>query len=139
MKKFDEPHESAGAALLDIDRDETIKVDHGKKRDCPKCDQIVMMRHFFSVKKDVGIDECGSCGGIWLDVGELGRIRSLFKTEEEREKAAEEYFDIVFGNELDTIQAKSAEFRGKAGKFANLFRFICPSNYISGNPKGGAF
>ena len=57
LKKFDEPHESAGQALLEIERDDSITIDHSKSLKCPKCDDIVMMRHFFSVKKQVQLDE----------------------------------------------------------------------------------
>ena len=47
------------------------------------------------------------CGGFWLDAGELAKIRSLFKTEQEREKAAEEYFSEIFGDQLDEMKAGS--------------------------------
>ena len=50
LKKVDEPHESAGQALLDIERDKNLTVDLAQKRHCPKCEDIVMQQHFFSVK-----------------------------------------------------------------------------------------
>jgi len=75
LKKFDEPHESLGQALLEIERDESIVIDRTKRLGCPKCDDVVMMRHFFSVKKEVAVDQCPGCGGYWLDYGELGKIR----------------------------------------------------------------
>jgi hypothetical protein len=139
LKKFDEPHESAGEALLDIERDESLIVDHTKRLKCPKCDDIVMMRHFFSVKKGVEVDECPGCGGFWLDAGELRKIRSLFKTEEERHKAAEEYFEEVFGDRLKAMKAESEEKLAKTRKIVSLFRFICPSYYIPGKQAWGAF
>jgi hypothetical protein len=104
LNKFDEPHESAGEELLEIEQDESIIVDHTKRFKCPRCDDVVMMRHFFSVKKDVEVDECPGCGGFWLDAGELGKIRGLFNTEEERHKAAKEYFSKVFGGELSAME-----------------------------------
>jgi Zn-finger nucleic acid-binding protein len=139
LKKFDEPHESAGEALLDIERDEGFVVDLNKKRNCPKCSDIVMMRHFFSVKKQVTVDECPACAGIWLDAGELRQIRSMFNTEEERHQAADEYFNEVFGDELRAMQAESEAGLQKARRIANTFRFICPSYYIPGKQAGGAF
>ena len=42
LKKFDEPHESAGEVLLDTEPDKAITVDHSKKLKCPKCDDVVM-------------------------------------------------------------------------------------------------
>ena len=54
-----------------------------------------MMLHFFSVKQQVQVDECPSCAGIWLDCGELLRIRSEFKTEDERKQAAQTMLMMV--------------------------------------------
>ncbi len=139
LKKFDEPRESAGEALLDIERDKGFVVDLNKKRNCPKCSDIVMMRHFFSVKKQVTVDECPACAGIWLDAGELRQIRSMFNTEQERHQAADEYFNEVFGDELRAMQAESEASLQKARRIANTFRFICPSYYIPGKQAGGAF
>ncbi len=139
LKKFDEPHESAGEALLDIERDESLIVDHTKRLKCPKCDDVVMMRHFFSVKKGVEVDECPSCAGLWLDAGELRGIRSLFNTEEERHKAGEEYFEEVFGDHFKTMKAESEEKLAKTRKIVNVFRYICPTHYISGKQDWGAF
>ena len=47
-----------------------------------------MARRHWSVRYEVEIDECPTCGGIWLDAGELAAIRALFATEEERRAAA---------------------------------------------------
>jgi Zn-finger nucleic acid-binding protein len=139
LKKFDEPHESLGEPLLDIERDESIVVDHTKRLKCPKCDDIVMTRHFFSVKKQVEVDECPGCASFWLDAGELRTIRTLFNTEQQREQAAEQYFSELFGDKLNEMKAKSQAELNKARKVANMFRFICPSNYIPGKQNWGAF
>lgn len=138
LKKFDEPHEAEGESLLEIERDETIKVDPGQKRNCPKCNQA-MMKHFSSVKKSVEVDECPACAGIWLDFGELRQVRGLFKGEEEKRQAAGEYFGEVFGEELSEFKAQSQERRERARKIANMFRFVCPSYYIPGKQRWGAF
>ena len=139
IKKFDEPHESEGQCLLDINRDKNLVIDRSERLKCPKCDDIVMMRHFFSVKKEVEVDECPGCGSIWLDYGELGELRSLFKTEGEREAAAKKYFSELFGDQLDQMKAESEQKLTKANNIANMFRFICPSNYIPGKQSWGAF
>lgn len=139
LKKFDEPHESAGQELLDIEQNQSITVDRSKRLKCPKCDDVVMMRHFFSVKKEVEVDECPGCGGFWLDAGELCKIRSLFDTEQEREKAAEEYFSEIFGGEIAAMEAGDQAKLDKVRKISNMFRFICPSYYIPGKQDWGAF
>ena len=139
LKKFDEPHESAGEELLDVECDASTVVDRTKRLKCPKCNDIVMMRHFFSVKKEVEVDECPSCGGFWLDAGELGKICTLFNTEEERHKAADDYFSEVFGDKLTAMCAGDKAKLNKARKIANMFRFICPTYYIPGKQDWGAF
>jgi Zn-finger nucleic acid-binding protein len=139
LTKFDEPHESDGEQLLDIEQDESIVVDRTKRLMCPKCDNVVMMRHFFSVKKEVEVDECPGCGGFWLDAGELVKIRSLFNTEEERHRAAHAYFSEVFGDELASMLAEDEAKLEKVRKISNMFRFICPSYYIPGKQDWGAF
>ncbi len=139
FKKFDEPHETAGVSLLDISVDPDISVDHAKKRHCPKCNGITMMRHFYSVKKQVEIDECPSCGGIWLDSGELKQIRGMFDTEAEKQAAAKACFDDLFGPQLEQLEAKREQDKAKARRIANMFKFICPSYYIPGDQKWGAF
>ncbi len=139
LQKVDERHEGAGESLLGIERDGAITVDHTARRTCPRCEGQVMMRHFFSVKRQVEVDECPACAGMWLDEGELASIRDQYPTEAERKRATEDYFNDVFGHELAQMQAESEEKREKAGRIARMFRFICPSHYIPGKQSWGAF
>jgi len=139
LDKVDEPHESAGQALLEMQRDPDLHVDREARRLCPRCQDVVMMRHFFSHRKQVEVDECPACGGFWLDAGELAAIRDQFDSDEERQKAAEEYFQEVFGGQLEKMQAESREKLEKARKIARMFRFICPTYYIPGKQRWGAF
>ncbi len=139
LQKVDEPHESAGESLLQISMEGSAATDHSQRRKCPKCEDIILMRHFFSVKKEVEVDECPSCGGFWLDYGELGRIRSQYATDEERKMAARAYFENIFGGELKKMQEEGQEKLEKAKKIASMFRFICPSYYIPGKQDWGAF
>ena len=41
---------------------------------CPRCVTQVLDRKWFSDLKQVEIDQCGECFGIWLDAGEFSRI-----------------------------------------------------------------
>ncbi len=120
LRKFDEPHDRAGEALLDVERNPKIHVDLRKKRNCPKCGNVVMIRRFFSAKRQVEIDECPNCAGVWLDYGELGTIRHSHVSDQDREKAAEEYLQEVLGpgfaagpghDDLDTSRRMSRVLR----------------------------
>ncbi len=75
LQRADEEREVAGERLLNIQRDERIQVDPNRKRECPRCSGVKLKRHFFSPKRRVEVDECPSCGGYWLDAGELAQIR----------------------------------------------------------------
>jgi hypothetical protein len=83
-----------------------------------------MMRHFFSPKRQVEVDECPGCGGVWLDAGELGRIRGMYKTEQERRRAAEEYFEEVLGVEFAEMKVRGEP--QPPGRIAEVFRFLSP-------------
>jgi hypothetical protein len=108
LTKVDEANESAGEQLLHIEKNSPdASVDRERRIACPKCPDVVMMRHFSSVKREVTIDECPSCGGFWLDAGELAAIRSEFATVEERERAAAQYFSEVFDPELAAARAET--------------------------------
>jgi Zn-finger nucleic acid-binding protein len=139
FKKFDEPHEHAGESLLDISRNPSVTIDQDEKRGCPRCENVTMMRHFFSVKKLVEIDECASCAGVWLDTGELATLRSLYPSEEARREAAEAVFDDLLGPKLEALTAAQEKDVGRTRRFANMLKYICPSYYISGKQDWGAF
>jgi len=139
LEKMDEPHESAGEGLLEVHLDENVRVDHEQRRSCPHCDDTVMMRHVMSVKMEVAVDECPGCRGHWVDFGELAKIRGQFSSETDRKAAAHDYFDEIFGGQLQRMQSQSQEKAAQARRIAEMFRFICPSYYIPGKQEWGAF
>jgi Zn-finger nucleic acid-binding protein len=139
LAKVDEQHESAGEILLSIEKDPGTAIDRRKKRTCPRCSDVVMMRHFFSVKQQVEVDECPGCGGFWLDPGELAAIRSEYATDADRQRAAEEYFSAVFDRELAAMREEGNEKVAKARSIARIFRTICPSYYLRGKQDWGAY
>jgi Zn-finger nucleic acid-binding protein len=138
LKEAEDPQNAAGEALIDLPRDDTVEVDRTKRRTCPKCRDVVMMRHFSSVRKEVTVDECPECGGYWLDVGELARIRSEFGTEEERQQAAERYFSEMFEKDLSKIRERSLEENERARKIARMVGLVCPEYSPAKKPEGKA-
>jgi Zn-finger nucleic acid-binding protein len=83
------------------------------------------------------MDECPNCGGHWLDPGELKTIRTEYASEEERERAAAEYFSEISDSQLAAARAQTEE--DLAGRIAHIFRFICTSYYLPGKQDWGAF
>jgi len=137
LAKLDEPHEHAGEMLLDIQRDPSVRVDLDKKRECPRCTGVKMMRHLYSPASQVVVDECGNCGGLWLDAGELAQIREF--SEEDREAEADRVFSELFGAQLTKLKGESERNVEKAKRVAHVLRFVCPSFYIPGKQDWGAF
>jgi len=135
LDKVDEPDEQAGEILLETDRDPTITVDHDADRSCPQCDDMVMMNRFMSAHREVEVDECGGCAGVWLDAGELEGIRSQFDSEEEREAAFEEHFEREFAPQLEQMESEERE----PSRALKALRFITPTFWIPGDQEWGAY
>jgi len=138
LGKVDQPDQSAGESLLNIPQNESLKVDQSQRRKCPR-DSVVMMRHFWSVKRDVVVDECPKCEGIFLDPGELAAIRADYKSDAERHKAAEAYYSEMFDQQLAGMLRQDKAKLESARRVARIFKFICPSYYIPGKQAWGAF
>lgn len=136
LKQVDEQHEKAGEAFMHIARDPNLKVDMQAKRKCPVCETITLRRHFFSVKRRIEVDECGQCGGVWLDADELERIRGEFVDEAARVDAAEDEFAKTFDHELEAMRKESMEQVRRANQFAHMFKALLPSTYIPGMQGG---
>jgi len=134
----DQPDQSAGESLLNIPQNASLKVDQSQRRKCPR-DSVVMMRHFWSVKRDVVVDECPKCEGIFLDPGELAAIRADSKSDAERHKAAEAYYSEMFDQQLAGMLRQDKAKVESARRVARIFKFICPSYYIPGKQAWGAF
>ena len=139
LKKVDEPHEAIGQDLMHVRRDPQVAVDQDARRNCPRCADTVMMRHFASVKREVAVDECPRCGGFFLDHGELNQIRAQFTTEDERKQAARDLFADLYDEGLADVAEDSEEMVEKSRGLARMFRFLLPSHYIPGKQKWGAF
>lgn len=133
LKKVDEAHETDTEFLDILSASNTKKIDLSEKLNCPHCLDIVMYRHFHSVKQKVEMDECPKCGGIWLDTGELTQIRKNFATDEERVAAAQKFVETTFGNELNNLKNKTEQKHAPAKKFGKALRFITPSYYLKKN------
>ena len=139
LQRVDEAHESVDDGLLDVPRDPEVTVDHQARRQCPRCPGIVMMRHHFSVRQEVEVDACPSCGGYFLDHGELAAIRTQFTTEAERREAARAVFAELFDPQLEAKAAVSAERIERARAFARMLRVLLPSYWLPGKQPWGAY
>jgi len=109
VRKLDDREEAAGEALLDVRRDPSVTVDHDAVWGCPRCRHPAMMRHFYSPKRQVELDECPRCGGVWLDAGELATIRAQYTSEADRGAAHRKTARAIFRRQMDDLKAEFAD------------------------------
>jgi len=139
LNRIDESHEAIGADVFHTHVDQVTTTDSDSKRDCPRCENMTMMQHFRSVRREVQVDECPRCAGYFLDHGELNDIRNQFTTDEERSAEAQRVFADLFDEGLDQMAEETDERVQKSRRLANMFKFLLPSNYLPGKQKWGAF
>jgi Zn-finger nucleic acid-binding protein len=85
LKLFESSQLERGKALAKhLKKFKTELIDLKQRVTCPCCPDTVMLRRFYSPLHVVEIDECPSCGGIWLDSGELSKLQSLMLNEKEK-------------------------------------------------------
>lgn len=88
FKLLDEKHETLDEYIQAVENNNfDIKVDEDAVRVCPACGAN-MVKNPTSVKGEVIIDDCYTCGAKFLDHGELTKIREEYATEAERAEAA---------------------------------------------------
>lgn len=124
LQKFDNANEDGGRALLDVAVDAGLRIDHRRKRACPRCEDVKMKRRFYSPKRRVELDECGGCGGIWLDLGELESVRAEFASDAEQQTAIRDFVQEAGRLHLKKIRTESPQGRKQARRFSNLFGFL---------------
>jgi uncharacterized protein len=129
LQKLDGPQESSGEILINVKRHPALQVDPAQRRCCPRCEDIVMMRHFYSPRRRVEVDECPSCGGFWLDAGELAGIREEQQNPAEQQAAVDAYVNEVSAGVLDPMRAAGTEQAVRARRIGQVFRFGSPLRY----------
>lgn len=88
---FDEAHERVAPELLRPVKNSSVVVDHSRERRCPKCASSPLSRRFHDTQYRIEVDECASCGGVWLDLGELENLRTQNKDSADRDRVSREY------------------------------------------------
>lgn len=99
LKYFDEQYEIMDATIKEIEAKEFPPVDGSAERICPACG-AKMIKNSTKAEGTITIDECYSCGGKFLDHGELTQMRAEFVTEKQRSEDAVRYLYSKVGQEL---------------------------------------
>ena len=84
LKRVDNGSENIGNFLQNLKPQPDVKLVPEMQRRCPRCHESILRQGYYSTKKEVIIDKCYNCGGVFLDGGELAHIRSLYQTAEDK-------------------------------------------------------
>ena len=75
LAKVTRKHSKATATVADIRPDPKVRVHDDDVRACPHCDGVTLKMKLYSLGSGVIMDTCPKCQGVWLDHGELDKIR----------------------------------------------------------------
>lgn len=108
LSYFDEQDEKIDEILESITNKTFDSVEQNKKRSCPACGAN-LVKNFSSVKREIQIDECYSCGGKFLDNSELQQFRQEYITEKDRSDDTVKFMYSIVGAEMKELDKKIAE------------------------------
>jgi Zn-finger nucleic acid-binding protein len=106
--KFDEKHEDISEILAKLEGKKFSDTNETMTRVCPNCGAKMVKNHT-SIKKEIEIDECYSCGGKFLDNKELVKIRNEYENNEERDEDILRYVYQKVGHELAEQERRYSE------------------------------
>lgn len=106
--KFDEKNEDISEILTKIEGKSFISPNETMTRVCPNCGAKMVKNHS-SVKQQIEIDECYTCGGRFLDNSELVKIREEYENNEERDEDIMRYVYQKVGRQLAEQERKFSE------------------------------
>jgi Zn-finger nucleic acid-binding protein len=93
-----------------------------------------MMRRYFSSTSKIEIDVCPQSGGIWLDAGELKKIREAYRDEKQRLEKGEAFVDQNLEDAgFKLMNANSTAEAQQMQNMTRVLRFLMPSSYLPRN------
>ncbi len=93
-------------------------------RVCPQCAHL-LIEHEWTEENVVRVDLCPGCAGVWLDAGELNRIRAGPRLEEARAGIRRELTEYQAGAQLEEALAEArVEIRRERTGANWLFQFL---------------
>ena len=105
FKRVDEQNEDITPILEAIENKTFQYVSQEIKRECPNCGAM-MVKNYTSANFNIQLDECYSCGGTFLDNGELQKIR---ESKIDAENKTNALMQLLYKENLDSIGIKETK------------------------------
>lgn len=120
LEKLDEKSENVDF-IFEALKGKTFKpATNNDVRICPACGSN-MVKNFASTKREIEIDCCYTCGGKFLDYGELEKLRNQYETEADRSDDFMEDFMKIHGAELKKTEMEANKLASERSFFRKMF------------------
>lgn len=129
MQKLDHKNQGFGEALQAALKYPRCNDENRPRLHCPKC-KLLMYRHQFALDKEINIDECCGCGGIFLDSGELKELRDHSMSAQEEQAYLNKLVEDM--PETQALEQQENKDGQRAEALAHYTRFLRLSNYATG-------
>lgn len=127
LSRLDESNEGVGRALQDALAAPRANEADRAALTCPKCN-VPMHQHLYKSEKEVNVDECYTCGGFFLDAGELKAVRDNHMSEQDESAYAQKLLDNLPSYQQGEQDMVKQQARNAA--IAHYTRFMRLSYYL---------
>lgn len=108
LEQLDEKQEPLPTSVLRLIPHAQVVIDREKQRNCPKCFSEPLDRHRFDGNYHCEIDSCRSCGGSWIDMGELATIRDTTDFSAHVERVQQEFLTKLKSSDDERLHQRAA-------------------------------
>ena len=128
LTRLDENQEGFGDALqAAVDSPRTNDEDRGRL-DCPRCSSP-MHAHRYKRSEEVNVDECYSCGGMFLDSGELQAVRDEYMTDAEQDAYVRDLIDDI--PSMHALREDTERMEMRASALRHMTRYLRLSYWVT--------
>lgn len=113
LSRLDHDNTGVGQALQDALAAPRTNDGNRAALSCPKC-SVPMHQHLYKSEKEINVDECNTCGGFFLDSGELKAVRDNHMSEDEESAYAQKLLDNLPSYEQGEANLQREELRNQA-------------------------
>ena len=84
----------------------------------------IAVQALFSKELDTEVNQCAKCGGFWVDVAGLSKLRSM--AGQQKQIAMDSYFSIILHKKISSIHLLNEDVNQAVKSIIQIFKFLCP-------------
>ena len=79
LEKVNQEQPDPDELIADFPVRPNVRATENPTRPCPRCETATLAQKLYSLGSGVILDTCPQCHGLWLDRGELEKIREILR------------------------------------------------------------